>query len=104
MSLKKQQIANIIWGLVFIGISVIGGVILAGIVGHSLGYLIGGLCWAIVGLILLFQPATFKPEARDEEFHVFVTFGGLPAWAWIVIVVLIVGGILAIVFAKNVPI
>lgn len=105
MSLNKQQIANIVWGLVFIGISVVGGVILGGVVGRSLGYLIAGICFAIIGLVLLFQPATFRPAALpDDEFHVVSTFSRLAAWAWIVVIVLLIGGILALVFARTVPI
>lgn len=104
MSLKKQQIANIIWGLVFIGISVVGGVVLGGIVGHSLGFLIAGICWAVIGIILLFQPTTFSPKLEDDAFHVFATFSNLAVWAWIIVIVLLIGGILAVVFAKDVPI
>ena len=104
MSLKKQQIANIVWGLVFIGISVVGGVVIGGVMGHSLGILIGGICWAIIGGILLFQKATFTPELRDDEFHVFTSFTQLPVWAWVVVGVLFVGGVLAMIFAKDVPI
>lgn len=105
MALSKSQIANIVWGLVFIGISVVGGVVLGGIVGHSLGYLIGGICFAIIGLVLLFQPATFRPTALpDDEFHVVSTFSKLAVWAWIVVIVLLIGGILAMIFAKDVPI
>ena len=102
--MKKQQIANIVWGLVFIAISVVGGVVLGGVVGHSLGSLIAGICWAIMGAILLFQPATFSPELRDDEFHVFATFSQLPVWAWIVVGLLFVGGMLAMIFARTVPI
>lgn len=102
--MKKQQIANIVWGLVFIAISVVGGVVLGGVVGHSLGSLIAGICWAIMGAILLFQPATFSPDLRDEEFHVFATWSQLPTWAWIVVGLLIAGGVLAMIFARTVPI
>jgi hypothetical protein len=102
--MKKQQIANIVWGLVFIAISIVGGVVLGGVVGHSLGSLIAGICWAIVGAILLFQRATFSPSLGDDSFHVFATFSELPVWAWIVIIVLIVGGVIAFIAARTVPI
>lgn len=104
MSLNKQQVANIVWGIVFIVISIVGGTVLGGIVGHSLGFLIAGICWAIIGIVLLFQPATFRPTLQDDGFHVFATFSALAAWAWVVVIVLLIGGILAVVFAKDVPI
>jgi hypothetical protein len=102
--MKKQQIANIVWGLVFIAISIVGGVVLGGVMGHSLGTLIAGICWAIMGGVLLFQPATFSPTIEDEEFNVFATFSQLPMWAWIVVAVLFAGGVIAMIAAKNVPI
>ena len=103
--MRKAQITNLVWGLVFILISLIGGVIIGGIVGHSLGYLIAGICFAIVGVVLLLQPVTFRPTAvPDDEFHAVATWTQLAWWAWIIVIVLVIGGILALVFAKDVPI
>jgi hypothetical protein len=102
--MRKQQIGNIVWGLAFIAISVVGGVVLGGVVGKSLGMLMGGICWAIIGCVLLFQPATFAPDVSDDQYAVTATWSRLPAWAWVVVVVLALGGIASMIFLRGVRI
>jgi hypothetical protein len=97
MSIRRQTIGNVIWGLAFIAIAVVGGVVLGGIVGKSVGILIGGLCWAVVGGILLFQPATFEPRIEDDQYTVVATFTELPVGAWIAVGILAVGGIVCMI-------
>jgi hypothetical protein len=99
--MTKQQIGNIIWGVVFIGISVVGGVVLGGIVEKNLGLLLGGICWAGVGAMLLFQPATFHPNVSDDRYEVTATWSRLPGWAWAVVLVLMAGGILSMIFLRT---
>jgi hypothetical protein len=99
--MAKQQIGNIIWGLVFIGISVVGGVVLGGVVGKNLGILLAGICWALLGGVLLFQPATFSPNVSDDRYEVTVTWSKLPVWAWVVVLVLFAGGILSMIFLRG---
>lgn len=96
-----MKVADIVWGIVFIGIGVVGGVIIGGVVGHNPGVLIAGACFAGIGVVILIGRQTAKPQLQDgPEFHVFATFTRLPPWAWVVLVILLVAAMVCLVILK----
>lgn len=97
-----MKVADIVWGIVFIGIGIVGGVVIGGVVGHNLGVLIAGACFAVIGVVLLIGRATFRPKLTPgPKGHVFATFTQLPVWAWVVVVVLLVVGIACLIFLRE---